>query len=227
MYLRKVLFHEQYQNLCSPPKSRAGENKNNIDVLDCRTPIISLIHVLDEIQPTIFAEHRSLLDPLLTSYGATTSVADKHILHIVMSCERHGRETVLPKLLLWGPGSDKLRQARLQSGSLLRASSISTATLGLIDPALMKYTFTHFPFDASLEANEASLLSTPIDDMAFFLPLFANIVSSGAVDRHKLSNAMHWSSDSHAVVGQRQCSQTRLSDPGSVLRDARGQKKKT
>jgi hypothetical protein len=189
-YLRRILDHKEYQKLTVPDVGKlivrqVPENDAQ------RLAIIQLIHTLNKIQPNILAKHHGLLDPLLTSYSATTTVTDKLILEILMSCESHGRETILPKMLMWGPGSDRTRQAHSQAGTLLQTSAISIETLSLIDPALMKYTFTHFPTDCTLETTDIdvsaskSSVSSPVYDPSFFLPLFANLISSGAVECRK------------------------------------------
>ncbi|KAI9011983.1 ribosome 60S biogenesis N-terminal-domain-containing protein [Phycomyces nitens] len=185
-YVRRVLDHEKYQTLTTPtiqkPDSQDPENEGQ------RKAIIALVHALNEIQPNVLSNHHGLLDPLLTSYSATTSVTDRLILQILMCCERNGRNTILPKLLMWGPGSDKTRQAHAQAGTLLQANTISLETLGLIDPGLMKYTFSHFPMDATLstpkipDGNEQTQVTYDPD---FFLPLFANLIASGAADCRK------------------------------------------
>lgn len=189
-YMRRVLDHKEYQALTAPDVAKllarqVPENDAQ------RLAIIQLIYTLNKIQPTILAQHTGLLDPLLASYSATTTVTDKLILDILMSCESHGRETILPKMLMWGPGSDRTRQAHAQAGTLLQTSAISIETLSLIDPALMKYTFTHFPAECTLQAthnvaeNTAFSTSSPVYDPSFFLPLFANLISSGAVECRK------------------------------------------
>jgi hypothetical protein len=175
-YLRRILDHTEYTALTSPDLTTLLAHqtpKNDAQ----RSAIIELVSILNKIQPMIFAKHYGLLDPLLTSYSATVSTTDKSILAILESCEAHGRETILPKMLLWGPGSDRTRQALAQADTLLQTSTISIETLGLIDPALMKYTFTHFPDDRVSE--------TPAYDPSFFYPLFANLISSGAIECRK------------------------------------------
>ncbi|KAF7729952.1 nucleolar pre-ribosomal-associated protein 1 [Apophysomyces ossiformis] len=187
-YLRRILEHEKYQSLTCP---RQGENVTTADESN-RFAIIKLLHTLHHIQPSVLANHHGLLDPLLTSYGATVSTVDRMILDILMSCERQGRTSIFLKLLIWGPGSDKTRQAHTQSGTLLQASTISGETFGLVDPALMKYTYTHFPTDVTLGSlslkavsNDLNAVGSPTYDPAFFLPLFANIISNGIVDCRK------------------------------------------
>ncbi|KAG0192599.1 hypothetical protein DFQ28_008597 [Apophysomyces sp. BC1034] len=188
-YLRRVINHEKYQDLTCLSQG------DNLELLDDsnRLAIIRLVHTLNGIQPTILAKYHGLLDQLLTSYGATTSVADRFILDVLMSCERQGRLSILSKMLMWGPGSDKTRQAHTQAGTLLQASTISVETLGLIDPALMKYTFTHFPTEVTLGTlsldcapGEVNAVGSSTYDPAFFLPLFANMISSGTADCRKL-----------------------------------------
>ncbi|KAI8087542.1 ribosome 60S biogenesis N-terminal-domain-containing protein [Thamnidium elegans] len=188
-YLRRILDHKEYQTLTAPDVAKllirqVPENDAQ------RLAIIRLIYTLNKIQPAILAKNHGLLDPLLTSYSATTSITDKLILEILMSCESQGRETILPKMLMWGPGSDRTRQAHAQAGTLLQTSAISIETLSLIDPALMKYTFTHFPAECTLQAvHDDSIVNdfstSPVYDPSFFLPLFANLISSGAVECRK------------------------------------------
>ncbi|KAL0077698.1 ribosome 60S biogenesis N-terminal-domain-containing protein [Phycomyces blakesleeanus] len=186
-YVRRVLDHDQYQNLTTPTIQKITDSEEPENETQ-RKAIISLIHALNEIQPNVLSKHHGLLGPLLTSYSATTSFTDRLILQILMTCERNGRETILPKLLMWGPGSDKTRQAHAQAGTLLQANTISLETLGLVDPGLMKYTFSHFPVDATLsdpkipDENEQKQVTYDPD---FFLPLFANLISSGAADCRK------------------------------------------
>ncbi|KAI7883289.1 hypothetical protein K492DRAFT_205560 [Lichtheimia hyalospora FSU 10163] len=171
-YMRRVLDHEQYQTLTNP------ENDN-----EQRRSVIRLVHVLHGLQPDILATQHGLLDPLLTGYGATTSRPDRTILDILRSCEARGHGTILPKMLLWGPGSDKARQAHAQAGTLLHADTISMVTFGLIDPDLMEYTWTHFPDNITLGAPETPTQNDkPVYDPAFFLPLFGNLIANGAVD---------------------------------------------
>jgi len=92
---------------------------------------------------------------------------------------------------MWGPGSDRTRQAHAQAGTLLQTSAISIETLSLIDPALMKYTFTHFPTECTLKQSSSIDVSTdnnnlaPVYDPSFFMPLFANLIASGAVECRK------------------------------------------
>lgn len=185
-YLRRILDHKEYQRLTAPDVAKlllkqVPENDAQ------RSAIVQLIHTLNKIQPLVLAKHLGLLDPLLTSYSATTSATDRLILDVLMSCESHGRETILPKMLMWGPGSDRTRQAHAQAGTLLQTSAISIETLSLIDPALMKYTFTHFPTDCTLKHVTATAAkhTAPVYDPCFFMPLFANLISSGAVDCRK------------------------------------------
>ncbi|CEP11420.1 hypothetical protein [Parasitella parasitica] len=188
-YLRRILDHKEYQRLTSPEVAKLLLKQKPANYAQ-RTAIVQLIHTLNKIQPLVLAKHHGLLDPLLTSYSATTSATDRLILDILMSCESHGRETVLPKMLMWGPGSDRTRQAHAQAGTLLQTSAISIETLSLIDPALMKYTFTHFPAEctlkhSSINDSESNEISAPVYDPSFFMPLFANLISSGAVDCRK------------------------------------------
>lgn len=188
-YLRRILDHKEYQSSTTPELAKllARQVPANHDQ---RHAIIQLIFTLNKIQPSILASHHGLLDPLLTSYSATTTTTDKLILNILMSCESHGQETILPKLLMWGPGSDRTRQAHAQAGTLLQANTISIETLSLIDPALMKYTFTHFPSDRVLQhppqqSMEKQQSEQPVYDPSFFFPLFANMISSGAIECRK------------------------------------------
>ncbi|GAN07719.1 hypothetical protein MAM1_0173d07222 [Mucor ambiguus] len=187
-YLRRILDHSEYQRLTCPDVAKLLLKQ--VPANDAqRSAIVQLIHTLNKIQPLVLAKHHGLLDPLLTSYSATTSTTDRLILDILMSCESHGRETILPKMLMWGPGSDRTRQAHAQAGTLLQTSAISIETLSLIDPALMKYTFTHFPADCTLKHITIDMdqdsITAPVYDPCFFLPLFANLISSGAVDCRK------------------------------------------
>lgn len=180
-YLRRILEHRDYSKLTDPNLAclatrQIPENDEQ------RRALIQLIHTLNRIQPDIFAKNHGLLDTLLTSYGATTSLTDKLLLDILMTCERHSRSSLLTKLTMWGPGTDKIRQAHMQAGTLLRANAVSSDTLGLIDPTIMKYTFTHFS-----DATKDDCPPFPvIYDPCFFLPLFANIISSGIADCRKL-----------------------------------------
>ncbi|KAI8647125.1 ribosome 60S biogenesis N-terminal-domain-containing protein [Parasitella parasitica] len=188
-YLRRILDHKDYQRLTNPEVAKLLLKQTPANHFQ-RSAIIHLIYTLNKIQPLILAKHHGLLDLLLTSYSATTSSTDKLILEIMRSCESHGRETILPKMLMWGPGSDRTRQAHAQAGTLLQTSAISIETLSLIDPALMKYTFTHFPSGCSLKQGsindtENNDVSAPVYDPSFFMPLFANLISSGAVDCRK------------------------------------------
>ncbi|KAI8146468.1 ribosome 60S biogenesis N-terminal-domain-containing protein [Fennellomyces sp. T-0311] len=174
-YIRRVLDHDKYQKLTNPS---ADDNTNE------RIAIVEIVHILNSIQPEILANQHGLLDQLLTSYGATTSVPDRLILEILRSCEARGRSTILPKMLMWGPGSDRNRQAHAQAGTLLHADTISMETLGLIDATLMQQTFMQFPVNATLAESPESAPEV-IYDPSFFLPLFANLISSGAVDCRK------------------------------------------
>jgi hypothetical protein len=191
-YMRRVLDHKEYQALTAPDVAKLLVRQVPDNDAQ-RLAIIQLVYTLNKIQPSILAKHHGLLDPLLTSYSATTTKTDKLILDILMSCERHGRETILPKMLMWGPGSDRTRQAHAQAGTLLQTNAISIETLSLIDPALMKYTFTHFPAECTLQATHngddkstsAFSTSSPVYDPSFFLPLFANLISSGAIECRK------------------------------------------
>ncbi|KAI8980871.1 ribosome 60S biogenesis N-terminal-domain-containing protein [Pilobolus umbonatus] len=184
-YIRRILDHSEYQELTRSnfekvTERKIPENENQ------RLAIIQLLHTLHHIQPTILGQNHGLIDPLLTSYSATTGTSDKLILEILMSSELHGHETILPKMLLWGPGSDKTRQALLQAGAFLQKNSLSVETLSLINPSLMKYTYTHYPFEFNLRPttidpdtyNPTSIVYDP----SFFLPLFANLISAGALD---------------------------------------------
>ncbi|KAI7856237.1 ribosome 60S biogenesis N-terminal-domain-containing protein [Circinella umbellata] len=182
-YIRRVLDHEKYQQLTNPSTQ---ENASE------RVAIIKMMNVLNSIQPNILANHHGFLDQLLTSYGATTSEPDRLILEILRSCEARGRNTILPKMLMWGPGSDRNRQAHAQAGTLLHGDTISMETLGSIDPDLMQRTFMHFPVDITLQDNEKTKSSMTdaddeevIYDPSFFLPLFANLISSGAIECRK------------------------------------------
>jgi hypothetical protein len=189
-YLRRILDHKEYQSLTAPEVAKLLARQVPANSAQ-RLAIIQLISNLNKIQPSILANHHGLLDPLLTSYSATTSVTDKLILNILMSCERHGHETILPKMLMWGPGSDRTRQAHAQAGTLLQTGAISIETLSLIDPALMKYTFTHFPSDSVFQQQQQQQQSLveeqqqPVYDPSFFYPLFANMISSGAIECRK------------------------------------------
>ncbi|KAI9269065.1 ribosome 60S biogenesis N-terminal-domain-containing protein [Phascolomyces articulosus] len=174
-YIRRVLDHEKYQQLTNPSTN---------ETVDERAAIIKLVNRLNVIQPEILANHHGLLDQLLTSYGATTSEPDRLILEILRSCEARGGSTILPKMLMWGPGSDRNRQAHAQAGTLLHADTISMETLGSIDAVLMQRTYMHFPVDISLNTME-TVTDESIYDPSFFLPLFANLISSGAVECRK------------------------------------------
>ena len=181
-----MLDHEKYQQLTNP------STEENVDE---RVAIIKMVNVLSYIQPDILPNHHGFLDQLLTSYGATTSEPDRLILEILRSCEARGRSTILPKMLMWGPGSDRNRQAHAQAGTLLHADTISMETLGSIDPDLMQRTFMQFPVDITLrdgKETQSSMKDADIGDNdetiydpSFFLPLFANLISSGAIECRK------------------------------------------
>ncbi|KAI7906920.1 ribosome 60S biogenesis N-terminal-domain-containing protein [Cokeromyces recurvatus] len=185
-YLRRILDHDQYQSLTSPDVAKLLAHQIPAND-EQRFAIIQLVYILNRIQPAILGKNHGLLDPLLTSYSATITTTDKLILHILMTCEKQGHETILPKLLMWGPGSDRTRQAHAQAGTLLQISTISIETFSLIDPALMKYTFTHFPAERTLEmdADFTDHSSSVVYDPSFFFPLFANMISSGAIECRK------------------------------------------
>ncbi|KAI9486447.1 MAG: ribosome 60S biogenesis N-terminal-domain-containing protein [Benjaminiella poitrasii] len=191
-YLRRILDHAHYQSLTAPDVAKLLIHQIPTND-EQRFAIIQLIFTLNKIQPTVLGKNHGLLDSLLTSYSATTTSTDKLILDILMSCEKHGRETILPKLLMWGPGSDRTRQTHAQAGTLLQTSAVSIETFSQIDPALMKYTFTHFPTDRTLDrttvptesSSESSPGSSVVYDPSFFLPLFANLISSGAIECRK------------------------------------------
>lgn len=188
-YLRRILDHKEYSSLTAPEVAKLLARQVPANRAQ-RLAIIELIYTLNKIQPSILANHCGLLDALLTSYSATTTATDKLILNILMSCESHGHETILPKMLMWGPGSDRTRQAHAQAGTLLQTNAISIETLSLIDPALMKYTFTHFPSDSVFQQQQQQSMEKlqqqqPVYDPCFFFPLFANMISSGAIECRK------------------------------------------
>lgn len=184
-YIRRILDHPDYQRLTQPEVAKLLQNQTPENATQ-RLAILTLLHSLNTIQPIILGKHHGLLDPLLTSYSATTDAGDKLILSILMSCESHGSATILPKMLMWGPGSDKTRQANAQAGTLLQTGVISIETFSLIDPSLMKYTFTHLPLDYALDSHTTQQARDHlIYDPGFFIPLFANLISSGAVDCRK------------------------------------------
>ncbi|KAI9313499.1 ribosome 60S biogenesis N-terminal-domain-containing protein [Dichotomocladium elegans] len=171
-YLRRVLDHAEFQNLTNPEQDTAE-----------RRAIIRLVHTFNVIQPDILSSLHGLIDSLLTAYGATTSSADRMILDVLRSCEAHGQSSIIPKMLLWGPGSDRRRQAHAQAGTLLQADTISVETFGLIDPDLMEYSWMHYPANVTLDLFEVhDNARKPIYDPAFFLPLLSNLISSGAAD---------------------------------------------
>ncbi|CAO3630578.1 unnamed protein product [Cunninghamella echinulata] len=185
-YIRRILEHNQYQELTSPKSIKyllKNESFTEEDKLhnEQRHAIIELIHVLHNIRPSVFSERQGLLDPLLTSYSATTSKTDRLILSILQSTEKHSKETILPKLLMWGAGSDKNRQAHIQAGTLLKASTISMETVGLIDPEMMAHTFMKLPI---LTKQPPTFDTTDIltYDPSFFIPLFANLIANGSMD---------------------------------------------
>ncbi|KAI9259929.1 ribosome 60S biogenesis N-terminal-domain-containing protein [Sporodiniella umbellata] len=181
-YLRRILGHNEYIQWTAPDLTRALA-KETPENSSQRTALIELIAQLNTLQPLILAENHGLLDTLLTSYSATTSIDDKNLLAILMSAERHGRTSLLGKMTLWGPGSDKTRQVQLQAGGVLQLGTVSNDTLSLIDPAVMKYTMTHLPqYGATASPNDKA---HPIYDPSFFLPLFANLLSSGSMDCRK------------------------------------------
>ncbi|ORZ20655.1 ribosome 60S biogenesis N-terminal-domain-containing protein [Absidia repens] len=193
-YIRRILDHSLYQSL-TMPKPIDVLLKNNEASLQLvsdddkkdtlqdgqRAAIIELLGTINDIQPMILANHHGLLDSLLTSYGATTLPSDRRILGLLLSSERHGDQTILPKLLMWGPGSDKARQEHAQAGTLLKASTISVETFGLIHREMMRYTFLHMPSSSSSDSLPTT--TGPITyDPQFFLPLFANLIASGTLD---------------------------------------------
>ncbi|CAO3632953.1 unnamed protein product [Cunninghamella blakesleeana] len=184
-YMRRILDHNQYQELTSPKSIKyllknESSTENDQSNEEQRNAIIELICVLHDIRPSIFAENQGLLDPLLTSYSATTSKTDRIILNILQSTEKIGKETILSKLLMWGAGSDKTRQAHIQAGTLLKASTISMETVGLIDPEMMKRTFMKLPILTKQPASDTTDIITY--DPLFFIPLFANLIANGTMD---------------------------------------------
>lgn len=187
-YVRRILDHALYSTLTAPKpidtlfkakESAPDEDEKGTDIQDeQRTVIIELLGTLNDIQPIILANHHGLLDALLTSYGATTLPSDRRILGMLLSSERFGEQTILPKLLMWGPGSDKTRQEHAQAGTLLTASTISMETFGLIHREMMRHTFLHMPSGSSPSTSS----TTVVYDIDFFLPLFANLIASGTLD---------------------------------------------
>ncbi|KAI9306444.1 ribosome 60S biogenesis N-terminal-domain-containing protein [Cunninghamella echinulata] len=185
-YMRRILEHSQYQELTSPKSIKyllKNESFTEEDKLrnEQRHAIIKLIHVLHNIRPSIFSVHQGLLDPLLTSYSATTSKTDRLILDILQSTEKHSKETILPKLLMWGAGSDKNRQAHIQAGTLLKASTISMETVSLIDPEMMAHTFMKLPI-LTKQPPDFATADILTYDPSFFIPLFANLIANGSMD---------------------------------------------
>ncbi|CAO3591768.1 unnamed protein product [Absidia cylindrospora] len=193
-YMRRILDHSLYQSLTMPTpidvllknnesslQLVSNDDKKDTFQDEQRAAIIELLGTINDIQPMILANHHGLLDALLTSYGATTLPSDRRILGLLLSSERYGDQTILPKLLMWGPGSDKTRQEHAQAGTLLKASTISVETFGLIHREMMRYTFLHMPSSSSSDAATTTIGPTTYDPQ-FFLPLFANLIASGTLD---------------------------------------------
>lgn len=180
--MRRVLEHVDYESLTAPTM-RTQDSDAAPSNTEQREAIIKLIYILHSIQPAILGKNLGLLDPLLTSYSATTSQPDRMILEILKSCEKSAQTSMLPKLLFWGPGSDKARQAHAQAGLLLDPETVSMEIFGLIDSDLMEYTFTHFPKDFSFTTTTVYDRDSPlIYDASFFVPLFANLLANKKID---------------------------------------------
>ncbi|KAI9288533.1 ribosome 60S biogenesis N-terminal-domain-containing protein [Umbelopsis sp. AD052] len=188
-YLRNILEHSDFKKLTASHPETAEE-----DNVKQRNAICWLIYTLVQVRPSAIARNPSLLDPLLCSYSATTSEADQLILSVLHICEKHSKQSIAGKALLWGPGSDKTRQHHVERGLMYNNSASINESVSLLDPLLMVNTCSNFPVDLPLERDfdiwsnirEASHShTTPIYDPAFIMPLLATMLVSGAVDCRK------------------------------------------
>jgi hypothetical protein len=181
--------HSDFKRLTASHPETAEE-----DNIRQRNAICWLVYSLVQVRPSAIARNPSLLDPLLCSYSATTSVADQLILSVLHTCEKHSKQSIAGKALLWGPGSDKTRQYHVDRGLMYNNSASINEALNLLDLSLMANTCNNFPVDLQLErdfdiwnAMQNTPLSetTTIYDPAFIMPLLATMLVSGAVDCRK------------------------------------------
>ncbi|KAI8065719.1 ribosome 60S biogenesis N-terminal-domain-containing protein [Gongronella butleri] len=203
-YIRRILDHDQYASLCKPVDLRALEATEEEDEEDegedatfkaledvpiesaTRQALTTLLATLNTIQPQVLAKNHGLLDRLLISYSATTLESDRCILAMLESCEKHSEKSILGKMLIWGPGSDEARQSHAQSGRLFDETTVSMETLAAIDRKRMRRTLLAVPSSTSNASSASSASSSAITyDPAFFLPLFANLVSAGRLDSRR------------------------------------------
>jgi hypothetical protein len=183
------LEHGDFKRLtASLPVATEQDNENQ------RNAISWLVHSLVQVRPSAISNNPSLLDPLLCSYAATTSETDQLILSVLHICEKHSKQSVAGKALLWGPGSDKTRQYHVEGGLMFNNSASVNEAISLLDPSLMANTCNNFPVDLPLERGfdiwKSIRQPTPssnakVYDPAFIMPLLATMLTSGAVDCRK------------------------------------------
>ncbi|KAK9722923.1 hypothetical protein K7432_002308 [Basidiobolus ranarum] len=146
--------------------------------------VVRLIHTVVTLNP-VGCSNVAYLPKLLGMYGATTSIIDRLILHVLYMYEAHTKSSMSNAALLWGPESTYLRLARQQ----LAGSAIILESLSQLDPMKMINSARHFPVYQSLElpvsttyeelSNDTSSPSEPVYDPSFVLPLFAALHSYG------------------------------------------------
>ncbi|KAL1920446.1 uncharacterized protein VTP21DRAFT_823 [Calcarisporiella thermophila] len=181
-YLNITLTHPRFEELTAPPKIHQSQTHQTVQHDPIRYSIVRLCHSLVQMSPKILARPEQS-NALLEAYSATTSVEDRLILNTLWMKEKHTKGSVLSKMLHWGPGSQKLR---LTMSAGVSARTVASA-LELINPYYMTYSYTRFPVDQPLEAENFTLVegeihehfekAMPTYDPSFFLPLFAVTLS--------------------------------------------------
>lgn len=175
--MRRILENNRYSYLTSPSPEENADDTIEIRHKQ-RAALIDLVETLHTIQPKVLADNHGLLSPLMTSYGATTHPLDRRILALLRSVERVGGRSILTKMVLYGPGSDRRRQALAQGAHALDPAAISVELLDLIDVDRMRRTLSQFPLGATL--SDLSI-EGDVYDIGYFVPLFANLLAHGAV----------------------------------------------
>ncbi|CAJ0823855.1 17916_t:CDS:2, partial [Entrophospora sp. SA101] len=203
--LEAIFNNPKFKHFTTTP---LPEDDNYHDDEAVRLSIFYLINKIFHIDPKNCCKP-DYLDLLFTYYGATTSLVDQLLLDIYILYEKITKLSIVSSAMYWGPGSN-----RQMSRQKLMGQRVLVETLGLIDPKIMIYSYTHFPIDKDLSITfEKEELMTVIEnelkevtgrkyvggtannsnrniikiqnpklaptyDPSFFLPLFANLISS-------------------------------------------------
>ncbi|KAG0305585.1 hypothetical protein BGZ98_003899 [Dissophora globulifera] len=181
--LQTLFKHRQFSSLvmATAPTTKASVPEN----FKSRLAIIQLIHTLTSLEPETCCK-AGFLPTLLSSYSASTAIADQLVLSVLKITESQTAGSISNRAPLWGSTAENTK-----ASSALFGQAMINESLDQIDPNVMMTSVLQFPFDRELEFAPPLLTKSdyceeslkqrqaPIYDPCFMLPLFGTFMAFG------------------------------------------------